>query len=165
MRTQVQSLASLGGLRIWHYRVLWCKSLIWLGSCVLWLWCGLAATALIWPLAWELPHAECIPKKTNPPKTKQQPKNPKNNPQREGERKEKALWLSQGGPARWRLWFSAWDRGGWGSLLWLRKSIAVGFKRPQDGRMNDRTLGLIGCKIWRKPTVVWVVLSGDLSIL
>ena len=24
---------------------------------LLWLWCSLAATALIWPLAWELPSA------------------------------------------------------------------------------------------------------------
>ena len=38
MRTQVQSLASLSGLRIQRG----CK-----------LWCRLAASALIWPLAWE----------------------------------------------------------------------------------------------------------------
>ena len=28
-----------------------------LDHAMLWLWCGLAATALIWPLAWELPYA------------------------------------------------------------------------------------------------------------
>ena len=27
---------------------------------LLWLWCSLAATALIWPLAWELPSAACV---------------------------------------------------------------------------------------------------------
>ena len=32
MRTQVQSLASLGGLRIWCCHELWCKSQIQLGS-------------------------------------------------------------------------------------------------------------------------------------
>ena len=39
---EVQSLASLRGLRIWYCRELWCK---------------LAAVAVIRPLAWELPHA------------------------------------------------------------------------------------------------------------
>ena len=39
---QVQSLASPSGLRIWHCCELWCR---------------LAAAALIWPLAWELPYA------------------------------------------------------------------------------------------------------------
>ena len=34
MRTQVRSLASLSGLRIWHCRQLWCRSQMWLGSCV-----------------------------------------------------------------------------------------------------------------------------------
>ena len=34
MRTWVQSLASLGGLRIWRCRELWCRSQMWLGSCV-----------------------------------------------------------------------------------------------------------------------------------
>ena len=57
MRLQVRSLALLGGLRI-HVAV----------SCdvghrhgldpmLLWLWCRLAATALIRRLAWEPPHA------------------------------------------------------------------------------------------------------------
>ena len=49
MRTQVQSLASLGGLRIWH-----CHTL---GPELLWLWYRPAATVLIQPLAWELPYA------------------------------------------------------------------------------------------------------------
>ena len=34
MRLQVQSLATLSGLRIWHYRELQCSSQIWIGSCV-----------------------------------------------------------------------------------------------------------------------------------
>ena len=34
MRTQVPSLASLSGLRIWHCREQWCRSQMWLGSCV-----------------------------------------------------------------------------------------------------------------------------------
>ena len=53
LRTQVQSLALLSGLRIWRYRELWCRSQMRLGSCVAWLWCRLAATAWIGPLAWE----------------------------------------------------------------------------------------------------------------
>ena len=34
MRLQVQSLALLGGLRIWRCCGLWCKSQAWFGSCV-----------------------------------------------------------------------------------------------------------------------------------
>ena len=34
MRTRVRSLASLRGLRIQHCPELWCRSKIWLGSCV-----------------------------------------------------------------------------------------------------------------------------------
>ena len=32
MRLRVRSLASLGGLRIWHGRELWCRSQTWLKS-------------------------------------------------------------------------------------------------------------------------------------
>ena len=42
MRTQVQSLALLSGLRIWHCCELWCRPV---------------ATAPIGPLAWEPPYA------------------------------------------------------------------------------------------------------------
>ena len=49
MRLQVRSLASLSGLRIWHYG----RSQM---DLVL-LWCKLAAAALIQPLAQELPYA------------------------------------------------------------------------------------------------------------
>ena len=45
MRTQVPSLASLNGLRIWYCRELWCGSQMWLGS-------GVAVA-----LAWEPPYA------------------------------------------------------------------------------------------------------------
>ena len=34
MRTRVRSLASLSGLRIWHCLELWCRSQMWLRSCV-----------------------------------------------------------------------------------------------------------------------------------
>ena len=60
MRMQVRSLASRSGLGsgvamscggIGHR----CRS----ASTLLWLWCGLAATALIRPLAWDLPYAAC----------------------------------------------------------------------------------------------------------
>ena len=61
MRLWVQSLASVSGLRIWHCLEMWCRSQTRLGSGIpvalvlLWLWCRLAATALIRPLAWEPP--------------------------------------------------------------------------------------------------------------
>ena len=45
MRIQVRTLASLSGLRIWHCGELWFR------------WHRLAATALIWHLAWEPPYA------------------------------------------------------------------------------------------------------------
>ena len=61
MRTWVQSLASLSGLRIYtiamscsvHRR---CS----LDPALLWLWCRLAATAPIQPLAWEPPCAMSV---------------------------------------------------------------------------------------------------------
>ena len=49
-RTQVQSLASLGGLRIWRCCELWCRP---------------AVVAPILPLAWEPPHAACVALKIN----------------------------------------------------------------------------------------------------
>ena len=59
MRLWVPSLALLSGLRIWHCCELWFRSQTLLGSSVVWLWCGSAATALIRPLAWEPPYAVC----------------------------------------------------------------------------------------------------------
>ena len=58
MRMWFQSLASLSGSGIWH-----CSELYHVGHTygwdptLLWLWYSLAATALIRPLAWELPYA------------------------------------------------------------------------------------------------------------
>ena len=49
MRLQIQSLALLGGLRIWHCHELWCRSQTQPGSQV--------ATAPIRPLAWEPSYA------------------------------------------------------------------------------------------------------------
>ena len=57
MRTWVRSLAFLSGLRIHRYLELWCRSQTQLGSGVAWLWCRLAATTLIQPLAQEPPYA------------------------------------------------------------------------------------------------------------
>ena len=54
MRMWVQSLASISGLMTWHCRELWCRSQMWTGSGVAWLWCRLAAVALIPLLSWEL---------------------------------------------------------------------------------------------------------------
>ena len=58
MMMQVQSLASIGGLRIRCCHKLWCRSKTG-GSDpeLLWLWCRLVATAPIQPLAWEPPYA------------------------------------------------------------------------------------------------------------
>ena len=50
--------ASLCGLRIQHWRALWCRLQRQLSAPVLlWLWCRSAAVAPIQPLAWELPYA------------------------------------------------------------------------------------------------------------
>ena len=55
VRLRVQSLASLRGLRIPHRRELWCRP---------------AATALIRPLAWELPYAPDVALKRQKTKKK-----------------------------------------------------------------------------------------------
>ena len=57
MRMQVQSLASLSGLRIRHCCELWYRLQTRLGSVLLWLWYRQAAAAPIQPLAWEPPCA------------------------------------------------------------------------------------------------------------
>ena len=46
---RVRSLTSLSGLRIQHCYGLWCRC--GLDPALLWLWCRLAATTLIGPLA------------------------------------------------------------------------------------------------------------------
>ena len=71
MRMQVRTLALLSGLRTWHCRELWCRWQTWLGSGMVWLWHGLAAAALIGPLAWELPYAVGTALKRQKNKTKQ----------------------------------------------------------------------------------------------
>ena len=57
MRTQIRSLASLSGLRIWHCCKLWCRLQTQPNPEVLWLWCRPAAIAQNGPLAWEPPCA------------------------------------------------------------------------------------------------------------
>ena len=54
MRMWVRYLASLSGLRIWHFSELQCRSQTQLGSEAV-VWAG--RTAPIRPLAWELPYA------------------------------------------------------------------------------------------------------------
>ena len=56
-----RSLVSLSGLRILHGHELWCRSQTRSDPSLLWLWCRLAATAPIQPLAWEPPYAEGQP--------------------------------------------------------------------------------------------------------
>ena len=51
MRLQVQSLALISGLRIWHCHELWCRSQTQLSSSMA------AAVAPLGPLAWEPPYA------------------------------------------------------------------------------------------------------------
>ena len=59
MRTQVWSLASFSGLRIWHYREQRSRLQTWLVSGIA-MWYRPAATALIWPVAWEPPCAMSV---------------------------------------------------------------------------------------------------------
>ena len=76
MRTQVGSLASLSGLMIQHCHELWCRSQMQLGSGVDVAVVCLAtvATALIQPLAWELPCAKGVALK-RPKKKKKRRRN------------------------------------------------------------------------------------------
>ena len=60
MRMQVQSLASLSGLRIQHFSELWCGLQMKLGLCPAMAVTKPAAAALIQLLAWEPPFAECV---------------------------------------------------------------------------------------------------------
>ena len=65
MRMQVQSLASLSGLRIWR-----CREQHSSDPALLWLRCKPAAAALIQPLVWKLPYAAGVTLKR--PKKKSQ---------------------------------------------------------------------------------------------
>ena len=69
MRMQVWSLTSISGLRIRHCPELWCRSQIWLESCVAVVYASNYRSN--WTLAWEPPYTvECGPKKTKRPKKK-----------------------------------------------------------------------------------------------
>ena len=57
VRTQIPSLAFLGCLSIQRCHELWYSHRHSLDPVLLWLWGRPAATALIWPLAWEPPYA------------------------------------------------------------------------------------------------------------
>ena len=57
MKLQVQSLALLSGLRVWHCRSCGVGHRCGLDLALLWLWHKPAATALFRPLAWEPPFA------------------------------------------------------------------------------------------------------------
>ena len=65
LRMQVQSLALLSALRIWHCFKLWCRSQMQLGSCIAVAVHRPAAAALIWPLVWEPPYAMGVAKHTH----------------------------------------------------------------------------------------------------
>ena len=70
MRTRVQSLAFLSGLRIQC-----CYSVgrrCGLGLVLLWLWCRLADAVLIQALSWELPYAESVALKAKKKKRKKE---------------------------------------------------------------------------------------------
>ena len=71
MRTWVQSLASLSGLRIWRCHELWCRLQTWLGSCVAVAVAKLAVTAPIGPLAWEPPYVVGVALKRQKKKKKE----------------------------------------------------------------------------------------------
>ena len=60
MRIWVWSVALLSGSGIWPCCELWCRLQSWLGSHMLWLWCRMAAVALIWLLLWELSYATSV---------------------------------------------------------------------------------------------------------
>ena len=67
MRTQVQFLASLSGLRISVAMRCGVGGRCGSDPPLLWLWCRPAATALIQPLAWEPPYAADVALKSTPP--------------------------------------------------------------------------------------------------
>ena len=76
MRMQIQYLALLSGLRIWHCRELWCSSQTQLWSGVNVTVRRLAATPPIWPLAWEPPYAMGVAFKKTKDKRQKKKKKP-----------------------------------------------------------------------------------------
>ena len=77
MRTRVQPLASLSGLRIRHCLSCGVGHRCGLYPALLWLWCRQDVIALIGPLAWEPPYAASVALK-RPQKEQRKKKNPKN---------------------------------------------------------------------------------------
>ena len=62
---QVQSLASLSGLRFWHCHELWCRLQMWLRSRVAAAVAWLEASTLTGPVAWEFPYSTGAALKSN----------------------------------------------------------------------------------------------------
>ena len=78
MRLWLLSLALLSGLRVWHCCKLRCRLQTWSDLALLWLWCRLAAVALIGPLPWELPYVSGTALKKPKKKRKKEKKKRKN---------------------------------------------------------------------------------------
>ena len=98
MRVCVQSLASLSGLRIWHYCVMGMGHRSSLDPGLLWLWFRPGAVALIQPLAWELPCAALAAlRKKERKKEKAVRQKERKEGRKEGrkEKREFPLWLSR----------------------------------------------------------------------
>ena len=73
MMMRVRSLVLLSGLRIQHYRDLWCRFQTWLGSGVaLAVVYRPAAAAPTPPLTWELPYALGVAAKSGKKKEREQ---------------------------------------------------------------------------------------------
>ena len=73
MRLQVQSLALLSELRIWHYHEYGVGRRCGLDPALLWLWCRPVATTPIRPIAWEPPYAVGVAVKRQKTKKKISP--------------------------------------------------------------------------------------------
>jgi len=65
VKFQIRAQALLSGLRIWCCCELWCSHRCGSDTTLLWLWCRLAAVALIGPLIWEPPYAMGAALKSN----------------------------------------------------------------------------------------------------
>ena len=76
----VQFLAPLSGLCVWCCHELWYVSQTCLGFYLQWLWCRLAATALIRPLAWEVPCVMVASLKSRNERKQNKKPNPTNHP-------------------------------------------------------------------------------------
>ena len=74
MRTQVRSLDLISGLRIQRCHELWSRSQTGSDPTLLWLWCRLAATDTIQPIAWEPPYTTGVALKRQKVKKKKEKK-------------------------------------------------------------------------------------------